>query len=208
MLLETTESRIVPRWEWRTFAVSLAAVEARVPAAQSALPRHSDEIYLLNLYGPHNAKIRGGVLDIKQLRTVDRSGLELWSPAFKGAFPLSKAQLKDAFSAWALPLPQISRETYALEHFLDEIAVRSPSLRVASVSKTRRGFTLDGCTAEFAGVIVDGIACESFCLEHENPSLITNALKQLGLTSQENISYPEGLKRALGIGRAALVAAV
>jgi len=201
------ESKVVPRWEWRTFAKSLAALETRAGGVAGVAPRQSDEIYLLNLRGPHNAKVRGGVLDIKQLREVNAEGLELWNPVFKGTFPLSRAQLDDAFAAWELPLPQFTRDVYTLEQFLDEIAARSQALRVARVTKSRRGFTVGGCTAEFAGVVVDGVACESFCLEHENPALIVTALKQLGLESQSNINYPEGLKRVLGIGRETLAAA-
>jgi exopolyphosphatase/guanosine-5'-triphosphate,3'-diphosphate pyrophosphatase len=205
--IDSTEPKIVPRWEWRTFAKSLAALEARAAGGKGAGPRQSDEIYLLNLRGPHNAKIRGGVLDIKQLQQVNAEGLELWSPAFKGTFPLSQVQLGGAFVAWALPAPQFGRDIYTLEQFLGEIAARSQALRVVRVKKNRRGFTLSGCTAEFAGVVVDGIACESFCLEHENPALIVAALKDLALASQPNINYPEGLKRALGMGREALAAA-
>ena len=116
-------------------------------------------------------------------------------------------QLGAAYAAWALPPPLFSRDIYTLEQFLDEIAAHSDALRVARVKKSRRGFTVGGCTAEFAGVVVDGIACESFCLEHENPALIVAALKELGLASHPNINYPEGLKRALGIGRETLAAA-
>jgi exopolyphosphatase / guanosine-5'-triphosphate,3'-diphosphate pyrophosphatase len=199
MCSASTASTVVPRWEWRTFAKSLKALEASIPAAACALLRPSEEIYLLNLRGPHNAKIRGGILDIKQLQIVNAEGLELWRPAFKGAFPLSQAKLQDAFAAWALPQPQFSGEAYTLERFLEEIAVCSADLRITHVCKNRRGFSLGGCTAEFVDVIVNGISCESFCLEQEDPSLITKILKQLGLASRANINYPEGLKRALGI---------
>ncbi len=204
---ESVAAKIVPRWEWRTFAQSLASLEARATGVAGVAPRQSDEIYLLNLRGPHNAKIRGGAFDIKQLQQVSAEGLELWSPAFKGNFPLTAAQLRDAFSAWALPPPDFARDGYTLEQFLGEVALPALGLRVARVAKVRRGFVFGGCTAEFAGVVVDGVACETFCLEHENPALILAALTQLRLTPQANVNYPEGLKRALGIGRAALAAA-
>ncbi len=200
-------AKIVPRWEWRIFAKSLAALAARVPEVAGVAARQSEEIYLLNLRGAHNAKIRGGAFDIKQLREVNAAGLELWSPAFKGEFPLSRGQLQQAFAAWALPAPDFARDIYSLDQFLGEVALPALGLRVARVAKARRGFVYGGCTAEFAGVEVDGVACETFCLEHENPALILAALGQLGLVSQANVNYPEGLKRALGIGRAALAAA-
>ena len=198
------QDTVIPRWEWRTFALTLDQLEAHIGAVARVSPRESDELYLLNLRGPHNAKIRGGVLDIKQLQEVNAGGLELWKPVFKAAFPLAAAGLRDAFTAWALPAPMVARDTYTLDQFLAEVAAPNPALRVAKVRKARRGFTFGGCTAEFAGVMVNGIACESFCLEHEDPSLILAALKELGLASQANINYPEGLKRALGLSREAL----
>ena len=77
------------RWEWRTFSPSLADLEAKIGSAVRIAPCQSDEIYLLNSATPHSAKIRGAVLDVKRLVQVDPSGLELWSPAFKAAFPLA-----------------------------------------------------------------------------------------------------------------------
>lgn len=200
------QDTVIPRWEWRTFAVILNQLEARIGAAAQVSSRDSDELYLLNLEGPHNAKIRGGVLDIKQLQEVNADGLELWKPAFKAAFPLAAAALRDAFKAWALPTPALARDTYTLDQFLAEVAAPHPALHVAKVRKARRGFTFGGCTAEFASVVVDSHACASFCLEHENPMLIMAALKELRLASQANINYPEGLKRALGLSREPLAA--
>lgn len=198
------QDTVIPRWEWRTFALTLDKLEARIGAAGRVSPRESDELYLLNLQGPHNAKVRGSVLDIKQLQEVNADGLELWKPVFKGAFPLAVAALRDAFTAWALPAPTFARDTYTLDQFLAEVAAPDPALRVAKVRKARRGFTCGGCTAEFASVVVDNNACASFCLEHENPVLIMAALKELGLASRANINYPEGLKRALGLSRESL----
>ena len=59
------------RWEWRTFSPSLADLEAKIGSAVRIAPRQSDEIYLLNSATPHSAKIRGAVLEVKQLVQVD-----------------------------------------------------------------------------------------------------------------------------------------
>ena len=96
-----------PRWEWRTFSPSLADLEAKIGLAVQIAPRQSDEIYLLNSATPHSAKIRDAVLVVKRLVQVDPNGLELWSPAFKAAFPLSAPMLQSAFSALGLPHPTI-----------------------------------------------------------------------------------------------------
>ena len=70
------DSTNAPRWEWRTFGVSLSDIEAKIGLAARIAPRQSDEIYLLNFATPHSAKIRGGVLEVKRLLQVNPSGLE------------------------------------------------------------------------------------------------------------------------------------
>jgi len=93
------QGKDTPRWEWRTFSTRLADIEAKIGLAVQIAPRQSDEVYLLNSTTPHSAKIRDGVLEVKRLQQVDSSGLELWSPAFKAAFPLSAPVLQSAFTA-------------------------------------------------------------------------------------------------------------
>src|SRR6516165_1592176 len=92
------EAKIVPRWEWRTFDSSLNAIEGRVAAAlEQVVPHTSAEIYLLRLGGPQNAKIRGGIHDVKRLRQVDANGFELWEALLKAKFPLNQNDVAAAF---------------------------------------------------------------------------------------------------------------
>ena len=185
------------RWEWRTFSPSLANLESKLGLAIQIPPRPSDEIYLLNSATPHSAKIRGDVLEVKRLVEVDPSGLELWSPAFKSAFPLPAPMLPSAFLALGLPRPTIEREAYTLDEFLAEIVDRDAALRAVQVSKRRRQFMFGGCAAELVRLHVGTIVQDSFCIEDEAPARIIAALDELGLDSHANINFPEGLKRAL-----------
>lgn len=187
-----------PRWEWRTFGPTLASLEAKIGAVADVAPHESEEIYLLNFAGPDNAKIRDGVLDIKQLQQVDSSGLELWKPMFKAAFPLSAALLQSALSVWRVPAPfRFEREAYTLEQFLSELVAPHGALRPVRVDKTRRAFSFAGCSAEFVRVHIDGLVQESFCIEDEEPARVIAALRELGLNSHANVNFPAGLKRAL-----------
>ena len=181
------------RWEWRTFSPSLADVEAKIGLAVRIAPRQSEEIYLLNSATPHSAKIRGAVLEVKRLVQVDPSGLELWSPAFKAAFPLSAPILQSAFSALGLPYPTIQRG----DEFLAEIVDRNAAIRAVQVSKGRRQFVFGGCAAELVRLHIGAIEQDSFCIEDEVPALIIAALHELGLDSHANINFPAGLKGAL-----------
>jgi exopolyphosphatase/guanosine-5'-triphosphate,3'-diphosphate pyrophosphatase len=107
------EAKIVPRWEWRTFDSSLNAIEGRVAAAlEQVVPHTSAEIYLLRLGGPQNAKIRGGILDVKRLRQVDANGFELWEPLLKAKFPLNQNDVAAVFLEWQLSFPGLGRKTY------------------------------------------------------------------------------------------------
>lgn len=190
---------IVPRWEWRCFAHALAAVAQSAAIPADAKPRESDEIYLLDMRGPQNAKIRDDVLDIKILHQTDADGLELWEPVFKASFPLSAADVAAAFVVWELPPTALPRANYTIGQFLDEVVPLQTDLRVVRVHKSRRGFTFAGCIAELAKLTVDATTIDSFSLEHENPATVVAAVRKLGLDPKGNTNYPLGLKRLLGL---------
>lgn len=194
-------AKIVPRWEWRCFAPSLATLAEAAAIPRDAAPRDSDEIYLLDPAASDNAKIRGGVLDIKRLRQVDADGLELWEPVFKAGFPLSRSDLATAFAAWPLPRHTLRRETYTVAQFIEEVASLRADLRVVPVHKSRRAFAFAGCSAELVRLAADSWTLESFALEHEDPARVGAAVRALGLDAHANTSYSLGLGRALGIIR-------
>jgi len=195
--------KIIPRWEWRIFSANLDALERAIGPLADVVPRDSSEIYVLSLHGPQNAKLRDGVIDIKRLQQVDDNGLELWEPVFKAKFPLDRSDIAIAFSEWHLPLPSFNRDSYTIGEFLNSLIAAEPALRVARVDKSRRGFVFQGCIAEFVRLSVDLRPLQSFALEHEDRSLISAALEQLGLDGRANTNYPLGLKRALGLDRVA-----
>ena len=188
------ETKETLRWEWRTFSPSLADLAAKIGSGVRIAPRQSDEIYLLN---SDRKKIGGAVLEVKRLVQVDPSGLELWSPAFKAAFPLSAPILESAFSALDLPHPVIQRGAYTLDEFLAEIVDRNATFRAVQVSKSRRQFMFGGCAAELVRLHIGAIEQDSFRIEDEVPARIIAALHELGLDSHANINFPAGLKRAL-----------
>lgn len=194
-------NKIIPRWEWRCFGPSLAAIAQAVAIPSDTASRESDEIYVLDPRGTENAKIRDGVLDIKQLRQIDADGLELWEPVFKARFPLSRSDLAAASAVWALPLETLPRETYTIEQFIEEVISLRADLHVLRVRKSRRAFTFAGCIAELVRLAVDSRTLESFSLEHEAPTRIRAALLALGLDGHANTNYSLGLRRALGLER-------
>jgi hypothetical protein len=199
VMATATPNVIVPRWEWRTFAASLKSADDKTGTLARVAPRESSEIYFINLSGSQNAKIRDDTFDVKCLQKVDADGLELWRPVFKAKFPLSRADVTAAFAHWSLAAPQLEREGYAVDQFIDELIASQPTLRIARVTKSRRGFNYQGCIAELVKLTVESLSLESFSLEHEEPSRIVNALGSLGLDSRTNTNYQVGLNRALGL---------
>lgn len=199
--LGMSAAEIVPRWEWRCFAPSLATIAQAAAMPSDAAWRDSDEIYLLDVKDAESVKIRDGVLDIKRLRQTDAEGLELWEPVFKARFPLGRSELAAASSIWALPLETLPRDTYTIQQFIDEAISPQPDLRIVRVHKSRRNFTFAGCIAELVRLTADSRTLESFALEHEDPKRVLSALRKLGLDGCSNTNYPLGLKRAIGLAR-------
>jgi hypothetical protein len=194
----SADAKLAPRWEWRMFGRNLAGLEVRIGPIGPAEPVHSEEIYLLNSSTPHSAKVRDGALDIKRLEEVDPNGLELWKPAFKGAFPLTAPMLQKAFLILDLPPPVFGRDAYPLNLFLSELVKRDAAFRRVDVNKTRRQFLFRDCAAEFVRVRICGDGePDSFCVEHETPERILSALSELDLDPHANVNFPAGVARAL-----------
>ncbi|PWB79699.1 MAG: hypothetical protein C3F11_20055 [Methylocystaceae bacterium] len=188
-----------PRWEWRSFGADLSAIEAKIGLSMQAAPRRSEEIYLLNSATPHGAKIRGGALEVKRLLRVDRDGLELWSPAFRAAFPLSAQTLTAAFAALAVTPPGLEAKDYDCGAFLAEVVSRCEALRAVRVKKARRQFVFFECAAEFVRLQIGAVALESFAVESAEPARVLQALRELGLDSRLNVNFPKGVERAIAL---------
>lgn len=186
---------IIPRWEWRSFAPSLAALAEAVHLRADATPNDSDEIYILDLLGgtSDNVKIRAGMLDIKRLRRTGADGLEQWEPVLKATFPLKRSDVAAACRDGPPP-----REAWTIAQFLEFVA-QQPRWRAVDVHKSRRSGVFGGCLAEHARLTVDGTVLETFSLEAEDPARVLAALVVLGLDSHGNTNYPLGLRRALGL---------
>ena len=197
--MPNTTAMIIPRWEWRTFAPSLAGLRSRLGDVAFGAPRESRETYVVCMKSSHNAKIRDGMIILKWRKQVDPSGLELWVPVLRSGFPLAADFMPRIFEAWGIATPPLSRPAYTQEQFLEEIVGPDPDLSPVEITTRREAFELDGASCELAVIRAGGVPMESFRLEHEDPSLVMQVLRRLGLDSRRNINYPMGLKAALGL---------
>jgi exopolyphosphatase / guanosine-5'-triphosphate,3'-diphosphate pyrophosphatase len=191
---------IVPRWEWRTFGDSFGPADASFAALTPERVQESDEIYLLSTAEGDTVKIRDELMDVKHLEHVDADGLEEWLPVMKAGFPLPAADLSAVLASLRVAAPPREREEYTLDQLLDEVVRPNADLRAVEVYKRRQRYTIGGCTSELTDVRADGSSTRTIAIEQEDPARVIAAVRELGLESRLNTSYPRGLKALLGFG--------
>jgi exopolyphosphatase/guanosine-5'-triphosphate,3'-diphosphate pyrophosphatase len=190
---------IVPRWEWRTFGDAFGAAEDAFAGEPERL-QESDEIYLLSTEDGDTVKVRDELMDVKRLEHVNEDGLEQWIPVMKAGFPLPADDLRTALQALRVEAPSLARDEYSLDELLDEVVRPRPDLRAVDTHKVRRRFTIGGCMTELTDVRADGASTRTIAIETEDPARVIALVRELGLESRPNTSFPRGLKQLLGFG--------
>jgi len=72
-------------------------------------------------------------------------------------------------------------------------------VRAVSVHKRRQRYTVGECLAEMTELIADGHPTRTVAVEFDDPAIVLAAVQETGLGQFENVSYPRGLKRLLGL---------
>jgi exopolyphosphatase/guanosine-5'-triphosphate,3'-diphosphate pyrophosphatase len=183
---------VVPRWEWRSFGMSFGGAEDALVPITPTRTEEGDELYLFSGPGA-NVKVRDELMDVKLLREVNADGLERWEPVMKQGFPLAATDVSEVLEALDVPAHQLSRATYSLDGFLNELIRPNDLARVVRVHKRRNRFTVAGCMAELANVVADGRATRTIAIESEDADAVIAAVRSLGLGGFVNTSYPRGL---------------
>lgn len=192
-----------PRFEFRTFGQNFdksAKLMARLssPVPQKVWERESDEIYILSKTNDiNNTKIRDGKMDIKTyVQTVD--GLEQWNPLMKGEFPISKSVLeKEVFPAFQVDMPELTKDTYTYEEFLEMIEAH-PDLQGVKVHKQRFGYMVNDTICEVGNVLVNGAKVVTINSESTELDDIKKTISDCQLEAYENINYLQVIKRIIG----------
>ncbi|HPA79473.1 MAG TPA: hypothetical protein PLS95_01565 [Thermoanaerobaculales bacterium] len=189
---------IVPRWEWRTFGSDFGAADAGFAALAVEKVQESDELYLLSPVTHANVKIRAELMDIKTLEQTDQVGLEQWRPVLKASFPLGQADVAAVCAALGVSAPA-GREAFALDELIAELARPGRGVRAVEVHKRRLRYTINGCMSEMTEVVADGVPVRTVAIESEDAVRVVAAVREMGLAGRPNISYPRGLKAAVGM---------
>jgi exopolyphosphatase / guanosine-5'-triphosphate,3'-diphosphate pyrophosphatase len=191
-LEERSVTTIVPRWEWRAFGRSFGAAEDALVPISPKRTEEGDEIYLVSGVRA-NVKVRDDLMDVKVLREVNADGLERWEPVMKQGFPLAATDASEVLEALDVTGPNLTRATYTLDGFLNELIRSNDVVRVVNVHKRRNRFTAAGCMAELADVVADGRPTRTLALESEDAAALSAAVRAIGLEGYVNTSYPRGL---------------
>lgn len=191
--------KIIPRWEYRVFEEDLGAVEGRIRAHDVTRVKESAEDYIVCRTSGNNVKVRDGLLDIKQLENINEDTLEQWMPVLKVGFPCPADDVARIFSAFDLVRPEMEREEYTYDQFIDEVVGRADELAVVKVTKRRHGFMIGDVIVEVAEVTFDGIPLKTAAAEHIDPSLVMETVRELGLDALPNVNYIKAMKRAVGM---------
>lgn len=191
--------KIIPRWEYRVFAEDLGAIEENLRKHEVTRVKESAEDYIVCRTSGNNVKVRDGLLDIKQLENVGEDTLEQWMPVMKVGFPAPADDVARIFSAFDLVRPEMARDEYTYDQFIDEVVGGSDDLAVVKVTKKRHGFMIREVIVEVAEVTFDGVALKTAAAEHIDPALVMEVVRELGLDALPNVNYIKAMKRAVGM---------
>jgi exopolyphosphatase/guanosine-5'-triphosphate,3'-diphosphate pyrophosphatase len=196
----SAEAQVVPRWEWRTFGSKFGSAETDLDASSPEAVEESDELYLLSAGDRENVKVRGGRLEVKHLERVNDDGLEQWAPVTEAGFPLSASEVASVLEALGVSVPRLARATYTLDELVDEIVRPSRDLATVKVHKRRARYIIDGCRSELTDVRTDRASTRTLAVESEDPARVIATVRELGLASRPNLSYPRALRELVGFG--------
>jgi exopolyphosphatase / guanosine-5'-triphosphate,3'-diphosphate pyrophosphatase len=188
---------VIGRWEWRAFGEQLDAVQRRFAALSPERVQESDELYLLAPADDVTVKIRHDLMDIKRLEQVNENGLEKWLPIVKAAFPLGAADVGKVLGILGIRVESPARSSKR-DEFVDELVGSKAVLRAVRVHKERARYTVSGCMAEVTEVRAEGQATRTIAIESEDPERLIAVVREFGLASLPNVSYPRGLKALFG----------
>jgi exopolyphosphatase / guanosine-5'-triphosphate,3'-diphosphate pyrophosphatase len=195
----TAVEGIVARWEWRTFGERFGGAESRLSALSPERVRESDETYVVSSHSDASAKVRDGLMDVKELLRVD-GGLEQWRPVMKAAFPLPAAQVRAVLAFLGVTAPTLTRDAYTFDQIVHELVDPSPDLLALEVHKRRTHYTLGGCMAELSQLRTNRGASQTIGIESEDPDRVAEVVRGLGLDSRANVNLPRWLKTMAGLG--------
>lgn len=118
----------------------------------------------------------------------------------EGKFPMEGSVLKEeVFPAFGTEMPELERNVYTLDQYLEEIIKPHKDLVAVNVLKRRFAFTVNNTIAETATLFINGAEIQTVCIESTELDDLEKAKEMLGLEEYENINYLMAIKRIIGM---------
>ena len=95
-------------------------------------------------------------------------------------------------------MPELTKDAYTLEEFLDLINAH-PDLQAVTVEKARYGFMVNDTICETGEVYINGAMVKTINSESTEIEDIKKTLADVGLEGVENINYLQAIKRVIGM---------
>jgi exopolyphosphatase/guanosine-5'-triphosphate,3'-diphosphate pyrophosphatase len=191
---------VVARWEWRRFGPGVTRARQGLRRFEPVRSEESDETYLIAVGSDASIKIRDGRMDVKELVTVGRHGLEQWRPILKAAFPLSASDVATVEAALRTPLGVSEDGRATLDRFVEDLRRSGSKARAVPVSKHRVHYEVGGCMAELTQLRTDAGKTMTIAVESPVPDDVITTARTLGLMDGPNTCVARGIKTALGFG--------
>jgi hypothetical protein len=198
-------AKVTPRAEFRVFGCDIiAALQPKLWNGRTVLQharKMPAETYILSRRTRSaNVKMRDELLDIKVKIGQTPDGFEIFQPAGKFQFPVSRDSLLSIAEALKVTLPADEVAAGAVDWNTFLGAVRShPDLVAVTVEKMRWGFTIDGIICEYAQVWFNGALLESACVESDRHDDMKAVIEALGLDGHANTNYIEAAAGVVGL---------
>jgi len=102
------------RWEWRVFQPTPFPMDMLPSDLEYVRSVESEEQYLVGEDVGNNLKIRFSMVDLKQLQTVTRDGVQLWDLMYKAEFPVLNPDIQALIKL--LPAFEGLKELESIDH--------------------------------------------------------------------------------------------
>lgn len=192
----------IPRWQWRIFATDLGWLARRLEPGLRGPGRRLEETHLVCSHSSHHAWLEGERLEMRWRKEVAPEGFELWDAILRATAPFGRGDVARLYAAWGLAEPVLSGDV-DVASFLGQVIAATPAVRAVCVERRCQGIYLHGVAGSLEAIEVSpSVRLESVSLEHEDPSILAQLLREVGCAPHDNQSFLRGLKGALGLANA------
>lgn len=189
----------IPRWQWRIVAHDLTPLFERFPAWQRGAGDRIEEVHLVCPHSSHSALLRDDRLQLRWRKESCAEGFELWDTILDVGAPFPTEAVARLWSVLGLPGTPASTHFASTASLLDAAAA-DPSVTPVRISRTAQQIAFQGIGCSLETIrIGPGDTVDSFAIEHEDPSLLTQVLADLGLETTHNTNLLQTIKDVLGL---------